>query len=185
MLRRALLRGRISLLHPTFGLRAIVKSLVAVPAYTAVLPFALVAGQSRFMCAWSSSSTTPAGSSRSPASTRSPNPTSPSSAAPENQWTTLSGPTIGSSSPGPPVSSAAASSSVCWIAGSATCAASPGRPPTDERRRADPPSRERVESKCSKGICCRRTTATRRPRGVAVIFHLAAAGARSPFRTRS
>ncbi len=49
MLRRALLRGRISLLHPTFGLRAVVKSLVAVPAYAAVLPFALVTGQSRFM----------------------------------------------------------------------------------------------------------------------------------------
>jgi glycosyltransferase involved in cell wall biosynthesis len=49
MLRRALLRGRISLLHPTFGLRAVVKSMVAVPAYAAVLPFALVTGQSRFM----------------------------------------------------------------------------------------------------------------------------------------
>jgi succinoglycan biosynthesis protein ExoM len=49
MLRRALLRGRISLLHPTAGLPAIVKSIVAVPAYTVVLPFALLTGQSRFM----------------------------------------------------------------------------------------------------------------------------------------
>jgi succinoglycan biosynthesis protein ExoM len=49
MLRRALLRGRISLLHPTSGLPAIVRSLVAIPAYTAALPFALLAGQSRFM----------------------------------------------------------------------------------------------------------------------------------------
>lgn len=49
MLRRALLRGRISLLHPTFGLGAIVKSIVAIPAYAVVLPFALVTGQSRFM----------------------------------------------------------------------------------------------------------------------------------------
>ena len=49
MLRRALLRGRISLLHPTFGLAAIAKSVLAVPAYAAVLPFALVTSQSRFM----------------------------------------------------------------------------------------------------------------------------------------
>jgi succinoglycan biosynthesis protein ExoM len=49
MLRRALLRGRISLLHPTAGLPAIVKSIVAVPAYAVVLPFALLTGQSRFM----------------------------------------------------------------------------------------------------------------------------------------
>jgi succinoglycan biosynthesis protein ExoM len=49
MLRRALLRGRISLLHPTAGLPAIVKSIVAIPAYAIVLPFALLTGQSRFM----------------------------------------------------------------------------------------------------------------------------------------
>jgi len=49
MLRRALLRGRISLLHPTFGLSAIVKSLVAIPMYLVLLPLALLTGQSRFM----------------------------------------------------------------------------------------------------------------------------------------
>ena len=49
MLRRALLRGRISLLHPTVGASAIAKSLLAMPAYAALLPFALAAGQARFM----------------------------------------------------------------------------------------------------------------------------------------
>ena len=49
MLKRALLRGRISLLHPTAGTRSICRSLLAVPAYGAALPFALVAGQSKFM----------------------------------------------------------------------------------------------------------------------------------------
>jgi succinoglycan biosynthesis protein ExoM len=49
MLRRALMRGRMSLLHPTGRLLAIAKSVVAVPAYLAALPFALVAGQSKFM----------------------------------------------------------------------------------------------------------------------------------------
>jgi glycosyltransferase involved in cell wall biosynthesis len=49
MLRRALLRGSNSLLHPTFGTRDILKSIIAVPAYTAMLPLALVLGQARFM----------------------------------------------------------------------------------------------------------------------------------------
>lgn len=49
MLRRALLRGRISLQHPTAGLSAIAKSVVAVPVYAAALPLALLTGQSRFM----------------------------------------------------------------------------------------------------------------------------------------
>lgn len=49
MLRRALLRGRVSLQHPTAGLSAIAKSAVAVPVYAAALPLALVTGQSRFM----------------------------------------------------------------------------------------------------------------------------------------
>lgn len=49
MLRRAMLRGASTLLHPTFGARDIVNSVVAVPAYTAALPFALVWGQGRFM----------------------------------------------------------------------------------------------------------------------------------------
>ncbi len=49
MLRRALLRGAVTLLHPTFGARDIAKSVIAVPAYLAALPFALVLGQHRFM----------------------------------------------------------------------------------------------------------------------------------------
>ncbi len=49
MLRRALLRGQITLLHPTFGLWEITKSIIAVPAYAIALPFALAAGQHRFM----------------------------------------------------------------------------------------------------------------------------------------
>jgi glycosyltransferase involved in cell wall biosynthesis len=49
MLRRALLRGAISPNHPTFGHRDILKSLVAVPAYAAALPVALVLGHRRFM----------------------------------------------------------------------------------------------------------------------------------------
>jgi len=49
MLKRALLRGRISLLHPSSGWRATLRSMIAVPAYAAALPFALAAGQSRFM----------------------------------------------------------------------------------------------------------------------------------------
>ena len=49
MIRRALLRGGISLLHPTFGAREVVTSLVAVPAYTAFLPVALLLGQAAFM----------------------------------------------------------------------------------------------------------------------------------------
>ena len=49
MLRRALLRGAVSLLHPTVGASHIGKSLIAVPAYLAALPFALCAGQAPFM----------------------------------------------------------------------------------------------------------------------------------------
>ena len=49
MLRRALLRGAVSLLDPTFGARDIAKSLIAVPVYTAALPFALLFGHHRFM----------------------------------------------------------------------------------------------------------------------------------------
>ena len=49
MLRRALLQGTVSVLHPSFGARDIVKSIIAIPAYTAVLPFALVLGHHRFM----------------------------------------------------------------------------------------------------------------------------------------
>ena len=49
MLRRALLRGAVTLVHPTFGARDIAKSVIAVPVYTAALPFALVLGQDTFM----------------------------------------------------------------------------------------------------------------------------------------
>jgi succinoglycan biosynthesis protein ExoM len=49
MLKRALLRGGVTPLHPTFGFRDVLKSLIAVPAYVVALPFALVSGQHRFM----------------------------------------------------------------------------------------------------------------------------------------
>jgi len=49
MWRRALLRGADSLLHPTFGMRDVAKSVIAIPAYTAVLPFSLIVGQGAFM----------------------------------------------------------------------------------------------------------------------------------------
>lgn len=49
LLKRALLRGTVSLLHPTAGALHIGKSLLAVPAYTAALPFMLCAGQGAFM----------------------------------------------------------------------------------------------------------------------------------------
>ena len=49
MLKRALLRGKASLLHPSFGLRDILRSLVAVPAYMLILPFASLGGHHRFM----------------------------------------------------------------------------------------------------------------------------------------
>ena len=49
MLKRALLQGAASVLHPTFGVPRIAKSLIAIPVYTAALPVALVAGHHRFM----------------------------------------------------------------------------------------------------------------------------------------
>ena len=49
LLRRALLRGTISVVHPAFGPRQIVKSVIAVPVYAAALPFAFVLGHHRFM----------------------------------------------------------------------------------------------------------------------------------------
>lgn len=51
MLRRALLRGANTALHPRGGHFDVLKSLVAVPAYTIVLPLALLLGQHRFMAA--------------------------------------------------------------------------------------------------------------------------------------
>ncbi len=49
MLKRALLRGAITLKHPTFGVREIATSLIAIPAYAIALPFTLVFGQHTFM----------------------------------------------------------------------------------------------------------------------------------------
>ena len=49
MLRRALLRGAIEPKTPTFGPRDVAKSLIAVPLYALALPFALMAGQDKFM----------------------------------------------------------------------------------------------------------------------------------------
>jgi glycosyltransferase involved in cell wall biosynthesis len=49
MVRRALLRGKISLVHPTFGPRDVVKSALALPAYSVALPFLLLGGQHLFM----------------------------------------------------------------------------------------------------------------------------------------
>jgi hypothetical protein len=49
MLRRALLRGASERMMPTFGMREVMKSLVAVPVYAIAVPFAFLAGQARFM----------------------------------------------------------------------------------------------------------------------------------------
>jgi succinoglycan biosynthesis protein ExoM len=49
MLRRALLRGKMSLNHPTSGIGGIAKSMIAVPLYALALPFMLVLGHHRFM----------------------------------------------------------------------------------------------------------------------------------------
>jgi succinoglycan biosynthesis protein ExoM len=49
LLKRALLRGKIAILGPTFNVRNIVKSLVAVPVYTASLPFLFLLGHHLFM----------------------------------------------------------------------------------------------------------------------------------------
>jgi glycosyltransferase involved in cell wall biosynthesis len=49
MLKRALLRGDIALLHPTCGMREIVKSFIAVPFYAILTPLAFLAGQGKFM----------------------------------------------------------------------------------------------------------------------------------------
>jgi glycosyltransferase involved in cell wall biosynthesis len=49
MLKRALLRGAVSLVHPMSRRTAIAKSMIAAPVYTVVLPFALLLGHGRFM----------------------------------------------------------------------------------------------------------------------------------------
>jgi glycosyltransferase involved in cell wall biosynthesis len=49
MLRRALLRGKISLVHPTSGALEVLKSAIAIPVYLITLPFLLLLGQHIFM----------------------------------------------------------------------------------------------------------------------------------------
>jgi len=49
ILRRALLQGTVSVLHPSFGALDIAKSIIAIPVYTTILPFALLLGHHRFM----------------------------------------------------------------------------------------------------------------------------------------
>jgi succinoglycan biosynthesis protein ExoM len=49
MLKRAFLRGTIRIQHPSGRLTKLAKAVVAVPAYTLALPFALVLGQDKFM----------------------------------------------------------------------------------------------------------------------------------------
>lgn len=49
MLKRALLRGKVSLVDPRCRIVKVAKSAVAIPAYALALPFLLVAGQHRFM----------------------------------------------------------------------------------------------------------------------------------------
>jgi succinoglycan biosynthesis protein ExoM len=49
MVKRALLRGQLTVGYSCFGARYILKSIIAVPGYTAMLPFAFVSGHHRFM----------------------------------------------------------------------------------------------------------------------------------------
>lgn len=49
MLRRALLRGKVSIEHPTCGVISIAKSFVALAVYTFVLPVLLIGGRHHFM----------------------------------------------------------------------------------------------------------------------------------------
>ena len=49
LLKRALLRGAVTLNYLDFGAREIAKSVIAVPLYALGLPFALILGQHRFM----------------------------------------------------------------------------------------------------------------------------------------
>jgi succinoglycan biosynthesis protein ExoM len=49
MLKRALLRGSITLKNPDFGIGSLAKSLIAAVGYTVALPFAFLLGQDRFM----------------------------------------------------------------------------------------------------------------------------------------
>lgn len=49
LVRRALLGGSMDPRHSTYGIRDVVKSLIAVPLYILILPFTLLLGQHRFM----------------------------------------------------------------------------------------------------------------------------------------
>jgi hypothetical protein len=49
MVRRAILQGAVSVLHPTFGVRDVAISMVAIPAWTFACLFTLVLGKGRFM----------------------------------------------------------------------------------------------------------------------------------------
>lgn len=49
MLRKALLRGAVTLVHPTFGACDIAISVIAVPVYLAALPFSIIVGHAKFM----------------------------------------------------------------------------------------------------------------------------------------
>lgn len=49
MLRRALLRGGTAVVRQDFGVREVVKSIIAVPTYTVALPVAFLLGQHHFM----------------------------------------------------------------------------------------------------------------------------------------
>ncbi|MFZ1135703.1 MAG: glycosyltransferase [Candidatus Korobacteraceae bacterium] len=49
LLRRALFRGSLNHLHPTFGVVETAKAVIAILVYTIALPFALILGQHRFM----------------------------------------------------------------------------------------------------------------------------------------
>lgn len=49
MLRRALLQGTVSVLHPNFGPRDVAKSIVAIPVYVVALPFAFLLAHHKFM----------------------------------------------------------------------------------------------------------------------------------------
>lgn len=49
LMQKALLRGSCATLQPSFGVKSILKSLVAAPLYAIALPFGLLAGQHRFV----------------------------------------------------------------------------------------------------------------------------------------
>jgi succinoglycan biosynthesis protein ExoM len=49
ILKRALLRGTVSVVHPTFGWPDVAKSIIAVPLYVTALPLACLFGHHRFM----------------------------------------------------------------------------------------------------------------------------------------